>query len=222
MNENKKSWEEIYNEGDSYLEYPNEALVISYHKIKKLLPQSVTCLDFGFGSGNNSSFLIKRVNELYGIELSENAKEITKKRLGSHPNFKEENLLISKNEYIEEFENKFDLIVAWHVISYNSHETVQEVIEYFYKYLKKGGILVTTLATPEDLTQKYSDKLSHNTYTINEGIPNQKGCIVVIPKDENDFEKYFSKFKTIDIGHAGRVSFKNDDLHSHYYGIFQK
>jgi len=223
MEQNKDSWNDIYDDGASYMEYPNEALVVSYHRIKKLLPQTISCLDYGFGSGNNSEFIIGKVDKFYGLEISDSAKKLTSKRLNGFKNFNSENLYISENKYIEEFENKFDLIVAWHVISYNTHESTQDTIEYFYKYLKKDGILITTLASPRDISKKYSEEISKNTYKINENIVGQEGCIVTIPKDKSDFESYFSKYNTLDIGHEERISYTNkDDIHSHYYGIFQK
>ena len=223
MEQNKESWDDIYNEGASYMQYPNEALVVSYHRIKNLLPKKVSCLDYGFGSGNNSEFIIGRVDKFYGLEISESAKKITSHRLNKFENFDSNNLFVSENKYFEKFENKFDLIVAWHVISYNTHESVQEVIEYFHKYLKKGGILITSLATPRDISKKYSEEISENTFKINDNIVGQDGCIVIIPKDKEDFKNYFGKFKTLDIGHEERMSYENkNDLHSHYYGIFQK
>ncbi len=222
MNKNKQLWDDIYNDGSSYLQYPNEALVVSYHRIKKLLPQNTVCLDYGFGSGNNSEFLIGKTGEFYGLEVSETAKELTSKRLDHFDNFDTDKLYLSENEYIDAFEEKFDLIVAWHVISYNTHDSVQNIIEYFHKYLKKGGVLITTLATPRDVSKKYSDEVSHNTFRINENIADQNGCIVIIPKDKDDFKNYFNKFETLDIGHEERLSYEHIDLHSHYYGIFRK
>jgi SAM-dependent methyltransferase len=223
MKQNKESWDNIYEDGASYMQYPNEALVVSYHRIKNKLPKDVVCLDYGFGSGNNSEFIIDRVKEFYGLEISDSAKEITSKRLNSHKTFDSKNLYVTENKYIKEFENKFDLIVAWHVISYNTDKSVQEVLDYFYKYLKKGGILITSLATPRDISKKHSIEISNNTFKINDNIIGQEDCIVIIPKDKEDFEKYFKNFETIDIGHEERISYKKEnDLHSHYYGIFQK
>ncbi|HIP54624.1 MAG TPA: class I SAM-dependent methyltransferase [Sulfurimonas autotrophica] len=222
MKENKKAWEEIYNQGDSYLKYPNEALVVTYHRIKHLLPQEVVCLDYGFGSGNNSEFIIDKVAEFYGLEVSPKAKDITAMRLEGFEHFKKENLVLSDNEFISEFEGKFDLIVAWHVLSYNNDDSLHKVIEYLHKYLKKGGLLITTLATPRDVSRKNSQRQDKNTYMINSGIANQEGCVVVIPNDEKEFESYFSQFKTIDIGHEERISYMREDYHSHYYGVFQK
>lgn len=223
MKENKLNWEDIYSKGESYLEYPNEALVVTYHRIKKYLPQNTTCLDFGFGSGNNTQFLINRneISNIYGLEISNNAKNMVKERLIYSSKFNENNFVIS-DKFIPEFENKFDLIVAWHVISYNTNDSVQKAIDNFKKYLKKDGLLITTLATPRDISMKYSNYISTNTYKINNNIPSQEDCIVVIPKDEKDFEKYFGDFETLDLGHEERLSYKKDDFHSHFYGVFKK
>ncbi|HIP14482.1 MAG TPA: class I SAM-dependent methyltransferase [Sulfurimonas autotrophica] len=222
MKENRDAWEELYAQGDSYLKYPNEALIVTYHRIKHLLPKEVVCLDYGFGSGNNSEFIIDKVTDFYGLEISPEAKDITAVRLDRFEHFKKENLVLSNNEFIPEFEGKFDLLVAWHVLSYNDDDNLHKVSEYLYKYLKKGGLLITTLATPRDVSHKHSQRQDKNTYMINRGIANQEGCLVVIPSDEKEFESYFSQFQTIDIGHEERMSYINEDFHSHYYGVFQK
>lgn len=222
MKENKLSWEEIYKKGASYLEYPNEALVICYHRIKGLLSQPLVCLDYGFGSGNNSEFILTKADEFYGLEISEEAKEVTTKRLGGYPNFDKENLFLSNGDFVAEFENKFNLVVAWHVLSYNNEETIINAIENIYRYLKKDGLLIATLATPRDISKKFSKKISNNHYIIDERIPSQKGCSVVIPEDHDDFRHYFSQFSPVDIGKEERLSFEVDDLHSHYYGVFKK
>ena len=222
MKENRDAWEELYTQGDSYLKYPNEALIVTYHRIKNLLPKEVVCLDYGFGSGNNSEFIIDKVTDFYGLEISPEAKDITAVRLDRFEHFKKENLILSNNEFIPEFEGKFDLLVAWHVLSYNDDDNLHKVTEYLYKYLKQGGLLITTLATPRDVSHKNSQRQDKNTYMINSGIVNQEGCLVVIPSDEKEFESYFSQFKTIDIGHEERMSYIKEDFHSHYYGVFQK
>ncbi|CAM3828480.1 class I SAM-dependent methyltransferase [Arcobacter cloacae] len=223
MKQNKESWNKIYDKGYSYMMYPDETLVILYHRIKNILPNHITCLDYGFGSGNNSEFIIDKVNEFYGIEISEIAKEITSKRLFSYENFDKNNLFINSNNYVEEFEEKFDLILAWHVISYNTDESVKEVISHFHKYLKKGGILITTLATREDISYYYSKEISKNTFQVDERIPSQKDCIVVIPENKEDFENYFEKFSILDIGFKQRTSFlKPEETSSHYFGVLRK
>jgi len=221
MSKTKQNWNDIY-KNKGIMRYPNEDLVVLFHQIKHLLPKKITALDYGFGSGNNASFLIDMVEDFYGIEVSSVAKEITTARLADHNKFNANNLYMSLNKNIAEFNNKFDLIVAWHVISYNSHESVQEVIKRFLGYLKPGGLLITTLATPRDISKSCSDKLSHNTYKITESIPNQEGCTVIIPQNEEDFKQYFSDYKVVDIGYLERVSFKLAHNSSHYFGVFQK
>lgn len=136
MKENIENWDNIYSDGGSFLEFPNEALVVTYHRIKRTLPEKIVCLDYGFGSGNNTQFLINRVNEIYGIEISSQAKDLVKLRLKDNIKFNKNNFIIT-NTFNPEFENKFDLIVAWHVISYNTHESIEDSIKNLYKYLKR-------------------------------------------------------------------------------------
>lgn len=222
MQQNKKAWDDTYSKKEAYMLYPREPVVVMYHRIKHLLPKEITFLDYGFGSGNHSEFMIEKVKELYGIEISQEAITLNSERLNKYPNFKEENLVLSHNDYIEEFENKFDFIIAWNCLSYNDHEGLNQVIEYLYKYLKEDGILILSLPTQRSAFRKHSKEVSPNTYIIGKEISEQEGCTIVVPQDEVDFENYFSKFKTLDIGHEEIVSYKGGAEQSHYYGVFQK
>lgn len=222
MEQNKKAWDDTYSKQEAYMIYPREPVVVMYHRIKSLLPKDVTFLDYGFGSGNHSEFMIEKVKELYGIEVSQEAISLNTKRLKNYSNFNAENLILSNNEYINSFENKFDFIIAWNCLSYNDNQGLKEVIDYLYKYLKEDGILILSLPTQRSTFRKCSKEISENTYVIGKEISEQEGCTIVIPKDEIDFENYFSKFKTLDIGHEEIVSYKGSAEQSHYYGVFQK
>ena len=59
MDKNIENWDQIYtqNKAGSFLNYPNENLVTLFFHNKKLINQNGACLDFGFGSANNSEFL---------------------------------------------------------------------------------------------------------------------------------------------------------------------
>lgn len=222
MNQNKEAWNDTYSKKEAYMLYPREPVVVLYHRFKHLLPTNITFLDYGFGSGNHSEFMIEKVNEIYGLEISEEAIKLNLERLNKYPNFKEENLRLSHNDFIEDFENKFDFIIAWNCLSYNTHEELNKVIDYLHKYLKKDGILIVSMATQRSGFRKFSEKISHNTYRIGKGVPEQEGCTNVIPQNSDDFEGYYSKFKILDIGHEEMMSYKKDELQSHYYGVFQK
>ncbi len=219
------AWQAQYEEGKGYLQYPNEALVIAYHRFKHLLPEQVTCLDYGFGSGNNSAFLLPMVDQFYGLEISQAAKEMAGKRLQALPNFSADNLKVVNNQLVESFVDQFDIVVAWHVLSYNQHESLNAAIERIGRYLKPGGLLITTLATREDISFIYgiAQDSHRNDFVLSEQIPSQQGCQVIIPENAEDFESYFSPvFSTLDIGVTSRHSFKLMDRHEHFYGVFQK
>lgn len=225
MNINQQQWEKQYQAGLGYLNYPNELVVIVYHRLKARLPQPVKCLDYGFGSGNNSQFLIQQVDELYGLEISESAKQMATQRLFGHPKFDADKLVVVENQLVDEFVGQFDLVNAWHVLSYNQHDSLTAAIERIASYLKPGGFLITSLATREDISflQGIAQETHDNDFVLSEAIASQAGCKVIIPKDAQDFEGYFSEqFSTVDIGIQARHSLKNSDQHSHYYGVFQK
>lgn len=222
MNQNKTAWDETYGKKEAYMQYPREPVVVMYQRTKSLLPKDMVFLDYGFGSGNHSEFMIPKVKELYGIEISQEAIQLNMERLKDYKNFKPENLVLSNNSFIKDFENKFDFIIAWNCLLYNDHDNLLKVIDYLYKYLKKDALLMVSIPTQRSMFRKYSKKVSHNTYVIGPDIEEQEGCTIVIPEDEKDFENYFSKFKTIDIGHEELVSYMRKEEQSHYYGVFQK
>jgi len=225
MDINQQQWEKQYQAGQGYLDYPNELVVIAYHRLKANLPDKVDCLDYGFGSGNNSDFLIQRVDSLYGLEISEAAKQMAKIRLSHYSNFDENNFVVVENQLVDEFVGKFDLVNAWHVLSYNQDASLKAAIKRIAEYLKSGGFLITSLATRDDISyvQGVPQVTHENDFVLSDLIATQAGCKVIIPKDEQDFERYFNEqFETIDIGIQSRHSLRNNDQHSHYYGIFQK
>ncbi len=91
MDKNITNWEEIYsnNKAGSFLNYPNENLVTLFFQNRQYINQDGKCLDFGFGSSNNSEFLIQHMQELYGVEISQSSVNIAKKRLAKFDNFQE-------------------------------------------------------------------------------------------------------------------------------------
>lgn len=222
MSRTKIAWDDTYKEGAAYLQYPREPIVVSYHRIKKMFPENYSFLDYGFGSGNHIEFMIDKAEELYGIEVSNEAINMTSKRLEVFENFKKENLVLSNGDFIKEFENKFDFIIAWNSIYYNTQDTIKDTIDNLYKYLKKDGVLIASLPTYRSLFKKHSIRIDSSTFKLTNGISEQEGCNIVIPKDEEEFKSYFKQFNILDLGHEEKISYKIDDFHSHYYGILQK
>lgn len=222
MDKNITNWDEIYsnNKAGSFLNYPNENLVTLFFQNRKAIHTDGKALDYGFGSANNSEFLLQHMRELYGIEISKNSVNIAKKRLAKFGNFHPDNFLVSGDE--PDFTGFFDLIVAWQVLYYNDEAGLNSSITKLFGYLKPGGILLCTLITSRDIKVKHASLVEENTYLIDKRIPHQEGCKVYSPKSERDFLNLFDRFEIIDYGYYERVSSLSENTASEYYLVAKK
>lgn len=222
MDKNVTNWDEIYsnNKAGSFLNYPNENLVTLFFQNRKAINMNGKCLDYGFGSANNSEFLIQFMRELYGIEISESSVNIAKKRLAKFDNFHPENFVVSGDE--QDFTGFFDLIVAWQMLCYNNKMGLKVSINNLYDRLKVDGVLLCTLTTNRDVKTQFANKVEEDTYVIDERIPHQAGCIVYSPKNEQDFLSLFNRFEVIEYGYFERASFLSENSASEYYLVARK
>jgi len=218
-------WEDIYKEckAGSFLQYPSENLIRFFYSIKSNLKDNAKCLDYGFGSGNNAEFLITRVPELFGLEVSQSSCDITKKRLKLYDQFKENNFLVSKDAALSFASSTFDLIVAWQVLYYNGHQDLVKSIATLHDCLKKDGIIIATLPTQRDTCFKDATLVEGNTYRVNSVLPQQEGCIVTVPENEEVFLDYYKSFELINSGYFETMSSsQTKPAASHYYFIGRK
>ncbi len=222
MDKNITNWEEIYsnNKAGSFLNYPNENLVTLFFQNRQYINQDGKCLDFGFGSSNNSEFLIQHMQELYGVEISQSSVNIAKKRLAKFDNFQEKKFTVNGLKQIPS--DFFDLIVAWQMLYYNDENGLISSINKLHDCLKDGGILLCTLITNRDIKTKLAKKVEEDLYVIDERIPHQSGCKVYSPKNERDFLRLFDQFEVIDFGHFERASFMIENTSSEYYLVAKK
>jgi len=222
MNKNVANWDNIYsnNKPGSYLNYPNENLVTLFFHNRNVINLKGKCLDYGFGSANNSEFLIQHMSELYGIEISESSVNIAKKRLARFGNFHPDNFVVSGQE--QNFAGFFDLIVAWQMLYYNDKAGLSSSITKLYECLRPGGILLCTLITARDVKIKHAELVNEDTYVIDGRIPHQEGCNICSPKSEQDFLNLFKRFEVIDYGYYERASFLFENTASEYYLVARK
>ncbi|PRC91479.1 class I SAM-dependent methyltransferase [Solimicrobium silvestre] len=220
---NAENWEAIYRQkkAGNYLIYPSEHLVSLFFQNKAAITLSGKCLDFGFGSANNSEFLIQQMQELYGIEIAESSLISAKNRLAKYTNFNPENFKLIAKEH-DFNHNFFDLIVAWQMLYYNDMANLELTIAKLADYLKPGGILICTLITNNDVKVRHANRVAADTYEIDHRIPHQEGCKVFSPKNKDDFLALFQAFNVIDVGYYERTSFLAENSTSEYYLIAKK
>lgn len=115
------------------------------------LNKKVSVLDIGCGTGVISSHIFKNNAEIYGIEPSLAACEKAKSRLNHvYHGLYEEHTIDFKEE-------KFDFIIAFHVIEHVDQPN--HLLDEIYRMLKPGGYIL--LSTPDfegPLAKKFGDK----------------------------------------------------------------
>lgn len=71
------------------------------------------CLDFGVGDGRHTEYLLNKKHSVLSTDISEEAINLSKKRLGQFKNFK---LFNDKSYLTKKFSNNLDLIICWETI----------------------------------------------------------------------------------------------------------
>ena len=222
MSRSEDRWEEIYRLGKpgAFLHYPSEHLVTLFHQNKHRINTLGKVLDYGFGSGNNSEFLIQSMGEFYGIEISEASINILTKRFHDEPKFNPRNIFHTRDR--AKIDCQFDLIVAWQVLYYNNFEGLDETINWIWKSLLEGGVFIATMITNRDIKVKYSRSLGSGLRIIDERIPHQEGCILINLTNQEAFLKLFHHFNILDVGHYERHSQSTQITASEYYAVMVK
>jgi SAM-dependent methyltransferase len=218
----KLNWERIYKEKESgsFLRYPNEVFITQFFRHKNNITLNGKALDYGCGSGNNTEFLIGEMGSVFGLDISESSIGITKKRLESHKRYYEKNFATSfKSNF-----NKFDFILAWQVLYYNTEEGFNKRFKELYNRLNNDGVFILTLPTRDDLKVTLSQKISKNTFVITSRIPQQEGCTIFSPSTIEDFLHLFNTYdlNILDYGIFNNSSYVTNNKASEFYLVCKK
>ncbi len=198
---NIKIWSAIYESGSSNLTYPNETLV---RYLYYLYPQknfhTLKVLDYGFGSGNNLKHLDELGCDAYGIEISEHAKKITLEKLRN--DFDEKKLVVIDSKTGFPYENeKFDLVISWQVLYYNTLENLYTALTSILRVLKPGGKFIGTMMRMQDISAINSNPISTYERISTEAMGSQAGSVIIGLPREEDVKLIFNQFENIKIGY---------------------
>ena len=135
--ENSTSWfnELAYKRYNVYYEYLKEIAEFNYHKDEKVL-------EIGTGVGTDIVSYAKNGSIVSGVDLTENAIDITKKHLETFK-LSYDKLLVADAENLPFENNYFDLVYSFGVLHHtpNTEKSVQEVL----RVLKPGGKFIIML-----------------------------------------------------------------------------
>lgn len=206
---NKDNYEKLYSTKQNFLEYPAN-WVIGFHNtyLKKNLP-SGKVLDYGFGSGNNSVFLMKKGYDVYGTEVAESSITMLKENLKNWnlSNKIEEKFLVfpPDNISLPFADNYFDFILSNQVISYlPSEEHIKKVCGELKRVLKPGGVVFFTMVGHKNyLISKYTKNVSNKVHEVVLDGHRMSDFLqfIYVVDDENDLKNLFSDFTCLHVGH---------------------
>lgn len=200
---NTSIWENIYKDGGSgaNLKYPCEDLVVSVSRyLSGAERKGKKVLEIGFGSGNNLTHLIDQGFDCYAVDVSKAAVELAKKRL-SQEGLKAHLEVVEANKYPYK-DDFFDIVCAWHVLSYNDEESLSKAIAEIYRVLKPGGIILATFPTFKEFRVVHAKRISTKTFEFAYKGSNQNGAIVTAAETKKDVLDLFSSFADLEIGYS--------------------
>lgn len=152
-------------------------------------------LEYGFGSGPNTIHLLKCGYNVYGIDISINAVQRTKKRISKIKGIKQPKLfLLERDAKRLPFEdNTFEKIVAMSVISLlGSEEKINYLFSEFKRVLKPKGKIVMDINDHESEFSKNKKEIKKNVF-LSKVVDKEVKCYCL--KSEKDFidlvEPYF-------------------------------
>lgn len=173
MNSFDNKWEETYasTEGKHLNKYPYGQLVTYFFRNLKNLPDrnSPKILELGCGAGNNLPLILNEGFYGYGIDGSESAIEIAKKRLTEYQNCE---LRVMDFLNIEYQDNFFDMVIDRQSIYANKPKSIDKIFSQLVRILKKDGIFISFMYNINDYHFKkiednpsYAELIDTNTYT---------------------------------------------------------
>ncbi|PIP24089.1 MAG: hypothetical protein COS25_02545 [Candidatus Nealsonbacteria bacterium CG02_land_8_20_14_3_00_37_10] len=107
-----------------------------------IVKENMNVLDAGSGSGFFSNYFISKGCNVYALDYSEDALEITKRLTDNRARaYLKENLL--DKSFGERYEKKFDIIFSDGLFEHFSKEDQEEIMSNFKKIKKPSGIIAT-------------------------------------------------------------------------------
>lgn len=176
---NAEIWNAIYEAGHK-MNYPDDGFVRLFSQLVKYkIPKAAKILDFGFGSGATTMYLLRNEYEVCGLEISKSAIQLASNILSK---MEMSASLVHYDGLDFPFESEsFDAVVAWQVLSYNNEKTMREKLLEINRVLKPGGVFLSAFSMPGSSLDLISTPLKDGlgTRLIDKG--NQRGAAICIP-----------------------------------------
>jgi SAM-dependent methyltransferase len=181
---NTALWDDLYKQRQSLLKYPDSTFVTLLHR-KMQVEQHKRVLDYGFGGGANMRVLLRRGHLVSGVEISDAVIQINQQILAEEGLTAQ--LYKSDGQRLPFADHSFDAIVPWHVLGYNSKDSLAEVLDEFKRILRPGGVVLGTIPAYGDVSHQQSETLNEIEFISR--VPEQNGARILCLPDEESVRK---------------------------------
>jgi len=222
---NKDNYEKMYKNKKIFLRYPDNWLIGFYNSyLKKNLPTGKV-LDYGFGSGNNSTYLIGRGYDVCGVEVAESSLNLLKQNL-KDINFKNDIsgkfLIVSPDNITLPFtDNYFDFILSTQVLYFLPTEKhIKKICQELKRVLKPNGIVFFTMISPKNYfikNSKIKNKIRQTEFGANHRLADIKQSYYVV-KNKAELKELFSDFKCLSMGYFDIRIMEGSNFHWIFVG----
>lgn len=210
LESNKSNYEKMYETKRNFLQYPAHWVIGFYNSyMKKNLPDG-KILDYGYGSGNNSVYLMERGYDVYGTEVADSSLGLLKQNLKDrnlHHEVAGKFLTISPDNISLPFEdNYFDFILSNQVLYFLPTEKhIKKVCRELKRILRPGGVVLFTMMGPKNYfvaqnTKKIDGKIHKVEFGSSHRLNGLKQVIYIVDT-EAELKELFSDFNCIKVGY---------------------
>ena len=183
-------WSKIYKKKNQINIWPWSKL-IQFIKRNNLTIKNKKVLEVGFGTGNNIPFFLHEKLNYFGIEQSNEAFNIVKRKYN-----KKKVVLFNDNILNFNSKKKFDLIIDRGTFSCNDNDQQKNIIKQYFSLLKKNGHIC--FIDIFKLIPKNS-KLTKYTFPINNALIKYLKNLKVIDYEEVLTKSKNQKIETINL-----------------------
>ncbi len=180
---NQAVWDALYAEG-SFLWYPSEVLVKLVRRQEKHEGFGGVILDHGAGSGNVAEFLVRSGHAVHCTDISERSLQVIDCRFRDHDLPVPAMSRIDPGKRLREQLPRYDHVVAWHSLYYNTPAKMRDDIDALIGGLPKGGVFIACVVTLADNWATISEPQSDGSRMLN--MPGQVGAVITLPKSVDE------------------------------------
>ncbi|MCB4389465.1 bifunctional 2-polyprenyl-6-hydroxyphenol methylase/3-demethylubiquinol 3-O-methyltransferase UbiG [Synechococcus sp. MU1617] len=222
-----KRYEELYQKGYQINKYPYD-LVVS-NVLKNFPKEDPTyrykALDLGCGVGNHVKFLAMEGFDVWGVDSSPTALKIAKNMLDEAnltAQLIEDNLL-----NIDNYPNKYDLILDRQSLSNLTCKDIQIVIDKAITMLNPGGKFISFMFNKEHpgfSELKYAKEIEKDTWSFESEY--KSSCFSNINQitliDLDTYKSFFHRLEPLSIINNSQKCIVSKEGISEYVGVFRK